>query len=239
MYITEVFVLKVRIKFSKTGPLKFIGHLDVMRYFQKLFRRAQIPVKYSEGFSPHQILSFSHPLPLGMESLGEYADIELTDTISSEDALTRLKNESVPQIEVLSFKKLPENADNAMASVCASRYRIEFVGNCPFNNLKCIIEDVKSTSELIVFKKTKKSEKFENIRPYIYELNLKDDNNSFEVLLSSGSVNNTKPELLIDAMAQLSNISIDFDNVKITRIDQYTKSNDKLISLNDVGENID
>ena len=81
------YVMKVRLRFSKTGALVYIGHLDVMRYFQKLFRRADIPVKYSEGFSPHQILSFTPPLPLGMESFGEYADVELIDAISSEDAL--------------------------------------------------------------------------------------------------------------------------------------------------------
>ena len=81
--ITGVSAMKVRIRFSKTGALVYIGHLDVMRYFQKLFRRSGIPVAYTEGFSPHQILSFSHPLPLGMESAGEYADVELTCRITS------------------------------------------------------------------------------------------------------------------------------------------------------------
>ena len=54
--------MKVRVKFSKYGPVKFIGHLDVMRYFQKAIRRAEIDVAYSEGFSPHQKLSFAAPL---------------------------------------------------------------------------------------------------------------------------------------------------------------------------------
>ena len=67
--------MKVRIKFSKTGALKYIGHLDVMRYFQKLMRRADIPIAYSEGFSPHQIMSFAMPLGIGDESIAEYVDI--------------------------------------------------------------------------------------------------------------------------------------------------------------------
>jgi len=69
--------MKLRIKFSKQGPVKFVGHLDVMRYFQKAMRRAGIDIKYSEGFSPHQIMSFAAPLGVGLTSNGEYMDIEV------------------------------------------------------------------------------------------------------------------------------------------------------------------
>ena len=49
--------MKIRIKFAKTGVMKFVGHLDVMRYFQKAIRRAELPIAYSEGFSPHMLAS--------------------------------------------------------------------------------------------------------------------------------------------------------------------------------------
>ena len=62
--------MKVRIKFSKEGPMKFVGHLDTMRYFQKALRRAELPVAFSGGYSPHMIMSFAVPLGVGMESLG-------------------------------------------------------------------------------------------------------------------------------------------------------------------------
>ncbi len=51
--------MKIRIKFAKEGTMKFIGHLDIMRYFQKVMRRADVDIRYSEGFSPHQIMSFA------------------------------------------------------------------------------------------------------------------------------------------------------------------------------------
>ena len=63
--------MKARIKFAKWGAMRFIGHLDVMRYFQKALRRADIDVAYSEGFSPHQIMSFAAPLGVGLTSNGE------------------------------------------------------------------------------------------------------------------------------------------------------------------------
>ena len=63
--------MRIRVKFAKYGALRFIGHLDVMRFFQKALRRAQIDVAYTGGFSPHQIMTFSAPLGLGMSSFGE------------------------------------------------------------------------------------------------------------------------------------------------------------------------
>ena len=67
--------IKLRIKFRKFGPLRFIGHLDVMRFFQKAIRRAEIDVAYTGGFSPHQIMTLAAPLGVGLERNGEYMDI--------------------------------------------------------------------------------------------------------------------------------------------------------------------
>ena len=67
----------IRVKFGKEGALRFIGHLDVLRTFQKIFRRADIPMAYSQGFSPHPIMSFALPLGLGLSSEGEYLDAEI------------------------------------------------------------------------------------------------------------------------------------------------------------------
>ena len=77
-------------KFRKQADLRFIGHLDIMRYFQKLIRRAGIPIRYSEGFNPHQVMSFASPLSVGHLSLGEYCDIDVHEAESSEDMVSRL-----------------------------------------------------------------------------------------------------------------------------------------------------
>ena len=69
--------MKVRIKFSKHGAVRYIGHLDIMRYFQKSMRKSGVDIAYSTGYSPHQIMSFAQPLGVGMESDGEYLDIEM------------------------------------------------------------------------------------------------------------------------------------------------------------------
>ena len=73
-HLKEVSALKIRIKYAKTGVLRYIGHLDVMRYFQKALRRAGLDVAYSQGYSPHQLITFAAPLGLGVTSEGEYFD---------------------------------------------------------------------------------------------------------------------------------------------------------------------
>ena len=65
--------------------MKFIGHLDTMRFFQKAIRRADIPVAYSEGFSPHMIMSFAAPLGVGTTSSGEYFDMQLAKDMPTKE----------------------------------------------------------------------------------------------------------------------------------------------------------
>ena len=92
--------MKIRIKFRKYGVMKFVGHLDIMRYFQKAVRRANIDICYSEGFSPHQIMSFAAPLGVGITSDGEYLDIEVHSTESTEKMLATLNAVMVEGVEI-------------------------------------------------------------------------------------------------------------------------------------------
>ena len=102
--------MKLRIKFKKYGAVRFIGHLDVMRFFQKAIRRAQIDVVYTAGFSQHQVMTFAAPLGVGLTSNGEYMDIEVNSIHSCEDVMERLNGASVPGIEIVSVRILPEGA---------------------------------------------------------------------------------------------------------------------------------
>ena len=98
--------MKVRIKFSKEGPVKFVGHLDTMRYFQKAIRRANLPVAFSGGYSPHMIMSFAAPLGVGTESLGEYFDLELAETVPTSEITRRLDAVMVEGVHVLSTRQV-------------------------------------------------------------------------------------------------------------------------------------
>lgn len=233
--------MKVRIKFSKTGALKYIGHLDVMRYFQKLMRRADIPIAYSEGFSPHQIMSFAMPLGIGDESVAEYVDIEITEKISSKEAICKLNAVTVPEIQILSFKEIPEGkAYNAMSSITAASYKIRMRDDVTFDfDVFDAFSELMKSDEIIVTKKSKKSESTLDIKPFIYDYNVNSDN--IYMLLSCGSVMNIKPELVMKAVFDTQ--GADFDEYYITqrRCEMYTGQygNSDFKSLNDIGKDIE
>jgi len=229
--------MKVRIKFSKTGSLKYIGHLDVMRYFQKLMRRSDIPICYSEGYSPHQIMSFAMPLGIGDESIAEYVDIEIFEKITTEEAIAQINNVSVPEIQVLDFKEIPDGKKfNAMSSITAASYEIRFRDDSKFSfNAFNAFETLMAKDEIIVTKQSKKSESTIDIKPFIYEYEV--GNDCIKILVSCGSVMNIKPELVIKSVFDDNNCEFDEYYITQLRTEMYTGEygTKNFKSLNDVG----
>lgn len=193
--------MKVRIKFAKEGMMKFIGHLDIMRYFQKAIRRAELPIAYSEGFSPHMILSFAAPLGVGVTSLGEYFDMELTCDMPTEEVRNRLDQEMVEGMRVLSARRVPDGkAGKAMSLVAAADYRVTFREGYGFSDgWKEKVPAFFAQDSILVYRKTKRSEKETDIRPWIYRMEVQGD--SLWLQVSAGSVANLKPDLVMEALA--------------------------------------
>lgn len=227
--------MKIRIKFKKYGSMKFIGHLDVMRYFQKAIRRADVNICYSGGFSPHQIMSFAAPLGVGITSNGEYVDIEVADTKpagvpetpgaaaevtggaadaagpdvwDSRTMVERLNQVMSEGFEIVSCRRLPDDAANAMSIVGAADYTICFrPGYEPepvseekwFENLIAFYDQ----PSVMVMKKTKRGEKEVDLKPLVYELRLCPGGASsgpcLFMKISAGSAANVKPEQILDA----------------------------------------
>ena len=87
--------MKKRVYFDKYGEMKFISHLDLLRFFERLFNKSEIPVKYSEGFHPRPKMSFGSPISLGTEAYNEIMDFETDAEISNEEVLKRLNENAV------------------------------------------------------------------------------------------------------------------------------------------------
>ena len=234
--------MKVRVKFSKYGIMKFIGHLDIMRYFQKAIRRAGIDIAYSEGMSPHMIMSFASPLGVGLTSDGEYMDIELRTPISSKEAMERLNNAGVQGIEVTGFYEVPDGkANNAMTLVAAAAYTLKFrKGHEPKCDWQSGISHFFAQKSITVLKKTKKSEKEVDIRPMIYEMSVNAGTVYFK--LASGSVANLKPELVMDTYLKTLGIEVDEFAYEIHRCELYAdlgnEQKRKLVPLSELGKEI-
>ncbi len=160
----EVSVLKIRIKFRKYGVMKFVGHLDMMRFFQKAIRRSGIDICYSEGFSPHQMMSFAAPLGVGITSDGEYVDLEVHTTMSSAQAIRALNAVMPEGMEITGYVRLPDNAKTAMSVVSAADYEAWLKQDYEMPKELCEYEALQKKldafftepKEVLVTKKTKK-----------------------------------------------------------------------------------
>ena len=202
----EVYVLKIRIKFAKTGSMKFIGHLDVMRYFQKAMRRAEVDIAYSEGFSPHQKMSFAQPLGVGLTSSGEYFDI--------------VNAVMVEGMEVLDYKRLPDDSKNAMASIYAADYNVVFREKYkPDIDIKTEFEKFMSQDTITIVKKTKKSEREIDIKEFI--LDYKVDQEVIFLKTNASSGNNLKPDLVMKAFVEYEGIEYNKFMIMVERLDLY------------------
>ena len=220
--------------------MKFIGHLDIMRYFQKAMRRAEIDISFSEGFSPHMIMSFAAPLGVGLTSDGEYLDIEVGNEVSSELAVKRLNAVMAEGIEIVSFRKIEEGkASNAMSIVAAADYEVRFREGCaPQDGWQKTFDAFCGQNSIVITKKTKKSEQEMDIRPLIYQMERKED--VLFMQLATGSTANLKPELVMDAFAVYAGITYPDFALQVHRLevyaDQGTSHAHRFISLEDLGE---
>ncbi len=84
---------KINFIFTKTGTMRFISHLDLMRLFMRALRRAELPIKMTEGFNPHPKISIKRALKLGVESENEEATFTFRETVNREDFENRLNNQ--------------------------------------------------------------------------------------------------------------------------------------------------
>ena len=98
---------KVRTRFRKSGDLRLVSHLDLMRSLERLLRRAGLPFRRTEGFHPTPRLVLAQSLPLGVIGHAEVMELELTEEIDPDEVLRRLREQAPPGMEFLSAKRIP------------------------------------------------------------------------------------------------------------------------------------
>ena len=232
--------MRLRVKFTKENYLKYISHLDLMRLFQRAFRRGNIPIKYSEGFNPQPKFSIANPLALGIESEEEYMDIDLEERISPK-AFIEIMNKELPEgIRVLDARYVKDNR-SITSLISWAYYQIYFEAkninsgeelNKLVNNW---LEMDKITIKRIRKKGRRVIEKEEDIKPLIGNIVIKEDkqgeeNNNLKsvnivmnCLLKAGDKGNLKPIDLLEAMEKYIQPGIDFDSMGIKRIGLFTE----------------
>lgn len=148
---------KIISKYTKTGNLKYISHLDVLRFIQRAVKRTGINAKYSEGFNPHMKTSFGFPLSLGTESIGEYFEVELNENINPEDFVNKMNSVMPKEMQLLKATHSYE-AQSLMARCAYAQYLIGIESeNLNIDKLNNLLNEMHETG--IVYNRQKKNKK--------------------------------------------------------------------------------
>lgn len=213
---------EVRLRFSKTGRLKYISHLDINRAMSRALKRAQIPLWYTEGFNPHPYMSFSLPLSLGVESLCESVDLRIIGDITNDEIKNRLNNVLPQDIKIVDV--YDDFRDNSEIVYSDYVYKFEFKDNeAAFEKIKNVL----SSDEIIALKKGKQGRKRvmkeTNIKSFIdkYSISIRNDVIVLNIRLLAGLEKNLNPSLLFDTIIRL--IDMDFEWKSIARISLLDK----------------
>ncbi len=245
---------KTRMRFTKTGSVRFIGHLDLMRFFQKAIRRAGLNVAYSQGYSPHQLMSFAAPLGVGATTDGDYIDVEFAPDEAEPDVIMKKLNDALTdEVFITEIERMPEGFKNSMSMLESSAYMITEKngidgsdGKKSFpNNYRERFEEFLSQDSIIITKKTKKSEKEIDLKPAVIfhayeqeefekmigeklpELHTVYEGESIFLKLPTSSENTVKPEQVIDTFFNYCNHEPEPWSYQVHRLQMWFKSGDK------------
>lgn len=209
--------ISVRFRFSRDAGLKYIGHLDVLRLFERALKRTGLLVSHTQGFNPRMKLVFGLPMALGLTSSSEYADIELDEEITP-DAFMEVMNRHLPVgIRVMAAGSI-QKSDNIMNLIAAARYDITVFPELSIAREEMVemVHRVLESEHLLVMKKTKKGLREVDIRPLIYSLTAGKDGDDAWVLgafMSAGSSDNLRPELVMDAFQKVTGTTLSIHSI--------------------------
>ena len=221
--------MKLRLRFNKEGLARFISHLDLMRTFERAFRRAELPIAFSQGFNPRPKMTFASALSVGISSSSEYLDVEFSEDVSASDVALKL-NPALPEgIKVTDVKMADEAISLSMLN--GAKYVVRLALNeVDLEELKKSTKGLLEQKEIIIEKRTKSGKKLVNIAPFIYSLGLSNcDGSAADIVMSVaiGQQGSVAPTMVINELERI--LCKELEIVSIHREAIFYKSNGKEI----------
>ncbi|MHB1275340.1 MAG: TIGR03936 family radical SAM-associated protein [Candidatus Humimicrobiaceae bacterium] len=137
---------KIRFKFKKINEYKYLSHLEIVRLMTMAVWRANINIKYSEGFNPNPKINFSFPVPVGLASTAEYSDIDIFGKMDAADFKKTINLQLKEQMHVLDAKNIFSKIPSLMGDITFCRY--VFIINAQKKGLEAYIKkDIMNSKE--------------------------------------------------------------------------------------------
>ena len=140
--------MRARITFTKQGALRYTGHLDLHRLWERAMRRADLPISYTQGFHPQPKISIAAALPLGFSSLGEVLDVRLNQELPTEEIALRLKDNLPPDIRVTKIESVDERAPALQTQVLSAAYEVHLTEPVDGSELTRKVEELLKSESL-------------------------------------------------------------------------------------------
>lgn len=228
------------LKFTKEDRLKYISHLDVLRLFQRAFKRAEIKLRYSQGYNPHAKVGFALPLSLGFESSGEYMEIE-TEPVYEPSDITERMNAIMPAgIEIIACSALAETSKTAVAAALDfASYKVLYHGSAEdAEKLEKAVKPFMKQEKIINVKFSKKKKKNieSDIRPHIRSVTTVKTGAGllFSLMLATGSRGNLNPETLAEELCRFARVEYSRPEWAYRRIEMfYLEGRNDMIPLSE------
>jgi radical SAM-linked protein len=159
-------MMRMRIRFTKLGKVRFTSHRDLARVFERSMRKAQIAVAVSDGFTPRPKIAFGLALPVGAESLGEYLDVELVDRHEPAEFCALVNRGLPPGFDVVAAEEVTKADMSLQEDVVACSWLIELAG-VSADAARAEIERVLATETLPMERSRKGESRMDDVRPAI------------------------------------------------------------------------
>ena len=162
--------MRLRITFSKSGMLRYTGHLDLHRLWERTCRRANISLKYSQGFHPKPRISLGSALPLGFIGMAELIDIKLDEDRDPESVRNKLQNAAPPGLEISSIEIIDPKLPALQTQIESAEYQVEFLDPVDSTKLDKRLTTIDQAESIPRIRKGKSYD----LRPLILSMNLEE-----------------------------------------------------------------
>ena len=209
---------RLMICFEKGDEVRFLSHLDLMRTLQRAFRRADVPLFFSQGFNPHPVMAFASALGVGIASVREYMEVTLRHECPVELFLQRMQPALPTGLRMHTAVFLPENAPSLMAALSDSDYQIQVTDTMEKGTqIGNAVPLLLAQQDAVVERTSKHGTRNMDIRPGIHSL-VWDD--GLHARLASGSQLSIRPKEVLQALCGIAKID-ELPSFTVTRLECY------------------
>lgn len=201
-------MIRLRVQFAKLDEAKYISHLDLMRALSRTFRRAEIPIGFSQGYNPHHLISMGGALAVGLTSTAEYMDLDFSEAITPEEFLQATRSQMPPGLELIKAEEISTSVNSLMAQINIAVYLVKVKTSLEKEGIEQVLREFKSQKEILVTRVRKKKVREVDLKPLVHEVKLLyiEDEPFLQIRVQTGSKGNARPEEVMEVLARYDGI---------------------------------